>query len=869
MKSDNYKYYDLDIDDVFLTLDTSESGLSCYDADDRLKKNGKNVIVSLKEVSNVRKFFNQFKDLMILILIIAAIVSFFLSFSNSESFFDSIIILVIVILNAVLGFLQELKADKSIEALKKMQVSRIKVKRDNKVLVIDSEDLVCGDYIYLEAGDRVPADCRVIFDVSLKVDESSLTGESVSVSKTSDGFDDSSVFKSNMVYAGTSVVYGKCHAIVCFTGMDTEFGKIAKGLAETKSEPTPLQRKIDSISKGLSIIIGIVIVVMFIIGLVEGMAISEIVFLSISLAVAAIPEGLPAVITITLSLGMSAMAKKHAIVRKMSSVETLGCAEVICSDKTGTITQNKMVVKEVYFNDCFYDFDGNIDNDILLKIMALNNDVEKSDDKYIGEPTEVALYEYSERYLDIDKLKSYNERIYEIPFDSERKLMTIVNKDDDKISVYTKGSFDSVIDCCKYIYEDNCVKKLTASKKDYLRDIERSQASKCYRNLAYAYKVLDEFDECLDFESELIFVGISSMIDPPRSDVKEAISVCKSAGIRPIMITGDSLDTATSIAKDIGILEDGDEAITGAMVDKMSASCLKKNIDKYSVYARVSPMNKLDIVNAWQSNNKVVAMTGDGVNDALALKKADIGIGMGITGTEVSKSASDIILTDDSFSTIVSAIGEGRRIFDNIRNVLVYLLAGNIVEILIVFIGMVLGFEIFVPIQLLYINLITDSIPAIALSFENAENDIMKREIRKKNSSFFTSFLIAKMSFSVILKTLSVVLVYYLGLKLYGVSIAKTMSFLTIIFLEIIFAFSCKNLKKSVLGGYMFNNSYLNRCILGLVIVQLIVFITPLRYVFNLEFLSLIQVIYSLVIVICVFLIDELSKVIICRLFKD
>lgn len=868
MKSDNYKYYDLDVDDVFLTLDTSESGLPCYEADDRLKKNGKNVIVSLKEVSNVRKFFNQFKDLMILILIIAAIVSFFLSFSNSESFFDSIIILVIVILNAVLGFLQELKADKSIEALKKMQVSRIKVKRDNKVLVIDSEDLVCGDYIYLEAGDRVPADCRVIFDVSLKVDESSLTGESVSVSKTSDGFDDSSVFKSNMVYAGTSVVYGKCHAIVCFTGMDTEFGKIAKGLAETKSEPTPLQRKIDSISKGLSIIIGIVIVVMFIIGLIEGMAISEIVFLSISLAVAAIPEGLPAVITITLSLGMSAMAKKHAIVRKMSSVETLGCAEVICSDKTGTITQNKMVVKEVYFNDCFYNFDDDTNN-ILLKIMALNNDVEKSDDKYIGEPTEVALYEYSERYLDIDKLKSYNERIYEIPFDSERKLMTIVNKDDDKISVYTKGSFDSVIDCCKYIYEGNCVKKLTASKKDYLRDIERSQASKCYRNLAYAYKVLDEFNEGLNFESELIFVGISSMIDPPRSDVKEAISVCKSAGIRPIMITGDSLDTATSIAKDIGILEDGDEAITGSMVDKMSASCLKKNIDKYSVYARVSPMNKLDIVNAWQSNNKVVAMTGDGVNDALALKKADIGIGMGITGTEVSKSASDIILTDDSFSTIVSAIGEGRRIFDNIRNVLVYLLAGNIVEILIVFIGMVLGFEIFVPIQLLYINLITDSIPAIALSFENAENDIMKREIRKKNSSFFTSFLIAKMSFSVILKTLSVVLVYYLGLKLYGVSIAKTMSFLTIIFLEIIFAFSCKNLKKSVLGGYMFNNSYLNRCILGLVIVQLIVFITPLRYVFNLEFLSLIQVIYSLVIVICVFLIDELSKVIICRLFKD
>ena len=865
------RYYNLSSDEVIDRLGTSLEGISDSEANVRLSSNGRNIISDSKPVSNVKKFLNQFNDLMIIILLVAALVSFILSLVKDESFFDSLFIIAIVIINAILGFFQELKADKSIEALKKMQVSSVRVKRDNKIKTINSEELVKGDLVFLEAGDRVPADARIIWDVALKVDESSLTGESVPVIKSNRIItdDSESSTKDNMLYCGTNVVYGKCQAIVCETGMNTEFGLIAKHLAESESEITPLQQRINNISKVLSIIITSIIVIMFIIGFVKGMDVIEIIFLSISLAVAAIPEGLPAVITIILSLGMSTMARKNAIVRKMASVETLGCAEVICSDKTGTITQNKMTVEEICFDNKVCSIKNVKDKNLLFEIMALNNDVERSDDSYIGEPTEIALYECCENYLDVAKFKDSCKRIHEIPFDSSRKMMSTINLVNDKIFIYTKGSFDNVINCCSYIYEDNKIVKLSSDKVRDLRKLEIKQANKAYRNLAYAYKKLDDdWEEDSNLEDELIFVGIASMIDPPRIDVKEAIDVCKKSHIKPVMITGDSLNTAT-IAKKIGILSRNDEAITGAMLDKMSFNELKNNINNYSVYARVSPMNKLSIVKAWQENDKVVAMTGDGVNDALALKKADIGIGMGITGTEVSKNVSDIILADDSFSTIVSAIREGRRIFDNIRNVLVYLLTGNIVEILIVFIGMLFGMEVFLPIQLLYINLITDSAPAIALSFEKEEKNIMKRDIRKKNSSFFTNFLIAKMGLSVLLKTIAIVLVYFLGLKLYGEDIAKTMAFLTIILLEIIFAFSCKNLRENVIDKNIFDNGYLNRCIILLSIFQIIVFATPLRYVFGLSILGFIQVAFCCIVTFCIFFIDEFSKKIILKFFKD
>lgn len=866
------KFYKMDINEVFNHLHSNESGLSLDEVNNRLKKYGKNKIIEKKKQSKIGKFLNEFKDLMIIILIISAIISFVLAIINNEPFTDSIIILAIVLLNAILGFIQELKADKAIESLKKMQVSNIKVKRENKICVVNSEDIVKGDILILEAGDTIPADARIIWEASLKVDESSLTGESIPVSKNNITLEEDTLLSSrkNMIYSGTNVVYGKCHAIVCETGMNTEFGLIAKALNEEEKEVTPLQKKIDEISKFLSFVIAIVIIIMFIIGLIKGMDVMEIVMLSISLAVAAIPEGLPAAINITLFLGMSVMAKKHAIVRKLSSVETLGSTEIICSDKTGTITQNKMKIREVYFDNKICDYTTLENDNMLLSIMALNNDVEKNDNQYIGDPTEIALYEACEECFDINFIRNNNERIDELPFDSDRKMMSTINKNKDGIKLYTKGSFDSILNHCSYIYENNNIIKLTEEKIEKLKKIEKDESGKAYRVLAYAYKKISE-SYVLDksIENELIFVGMTSMIDPPRNDVKDSIKECKMAHIKPIMITGDSLSTATSIAKEIGILENNNEAITGADLDKMSKEELIDNISKYSVYARVSPLNKYDIVNAWKQKGKIVAMTGDGINDAPALKNADIGVGMGITGTEVSKGVSDIILSDDSFSTIVTAVREGRRIFDNIRNVLIYLLTGNIAEILVVFIGMLCGIEIFLPIQLLYVNLVTDSLPAIALAFEKEEENIMKRDIRKKDSSFFTPFLIAKMSLSAILKTIAIILIYFVNLKLYNVDVAVTMSFLALILLEIIFAFSCKNIKKNVLNKNIFNNTFMNKSVLLLFIIQIIMFTTPLKNVFKIVNLNLLQVIYCFSIVVFIFLIDELSKNIINKLFKD
>lgn len=866
------KFYSLDIEETLKKLGSNKDGLSNEEVQKRLKKDGKNKIIENKKESNLSKFLNEFKDLMIIILILSAIVSFILSILNNESFTDSIIILAIVILNAILGFIQELKADKAIESLKKMQITNVKVKRNSKICVINSENIVKGDILVLEAGDTIPADARIIWEASLKVDESSLTGESIPVSKDIITLKENTILseRKNMIYSGTNIVYGKCQAVVCETGMNTEFGLIAKCLNEEEKEITPLQKKIDGISKFLSLIIFLIIIIMFIIGIIKSMNIKEVIMLSISLAVAAIPEGLPAVITITLSLGMSTMAKKNAIVRKMSSVETLGSTEVICSDKTGTITQNKMKVREIYYNNKICSCNDLDENNILLSIMALNNDTEKSNSNYIGDPTEIALYEACEECLNINKLINHNRRIDELPFDSDRKMMSTINKNENNVILYTKGSFDSIIKHCSYIYEDNKIKKITNEDINKLKKIEIQESNKAYRVLAYAYRKLDKsyiLDNSL--ENELVFVGMTAMIDPPRNDVKDAINECKMAHIKPIMITGDSLSTATSIAKEIGILNNDNEAITGEYLDKMSKQELIKNVNNYSVYARVSPMNKLDIVNAWKQNGKVVAMTGDGVNDAPALKSADIGVGMGITGTEVSKGVSDIILADDSFSTIVTAVKEGRRIFDNIRNVLVYLLTGNIAEILVVFIGMLFGIEIFLPIQLLYINLITDSIPAIALAFENGEENIMHRNIRKRNSSFFTPFLIAKMSLSALLKTIAVILVYFINLKLYNIEVATTMSFLTLILLEMIFAYSCRNLKKNIIGKNLFSNKYMNRSMLILGMIQIIIFITPFKNVFKIIDLTLFQVIYCFIVVMLIFLIDELSKNIINKLFKD
>ena len=858
------EYYKYKLSDIYKELESKKEGLSTSDVSKRLKIYGNNKLSDGKKKSNISKFLSEFNDIMIIILIISAIVSFILSYINKESFTDSIIIMAIVILNAIMGFIQELKADKSIDALKKMQTTSVKVRRENKIYSVDSEYIVPGDILILEAGDIICADARIISSISLKVDESSLTGESLPVEKITDVIkkDVPLSERKNMIYSGTNVVYGKCEAIVCSTGENTEFGQIASNISKIKEELTPLQRRISDISKFLSIIIAIIIVLMFMIGLVKGMALKEVIMLSISLAVAAIPEGLPAIITIILSIGMIDLAKKKAIVRKMSSVETLGCTEVICSDKTGTITQNKMTVIEVYYDGKLQKVTEFSKNNKLFDIMILNNDSEGE----IGDPTEIALINCLKDIIDINKLKEENNRIDEIPFDSTRKMMSIVNKNDKNIELYTKGSFDSIIKICNYIYEDNKIKKLTPKRKEELIKIEQNESNKAYRMLAYAYK--EVINEEIN-EQNLIFVGMTAMVDLPREGVKESISMCKDANIKPIMITGDSLFTATAVAKEIGILEDEEEAINGLELDQMTFEELKNNVENYSVYARVSPTNKLDIVNAFKENGRLVAMTGDGVNDAPALKSANIGVGMGIAGTEVSKNVSDIVLADDSFSSIVTAVKEGRRIFDNIRNAIVYLLTGNITEILVVFIGMLFGIEIFLPIQLLYINLITDSLPAIALAFEKESDDIMSRKVRKHTDSFFTQFLIARMFSSAMLKTVAILLIYVINLQLYNNETATTMAFLTLVLQEMFYSLSCRNLKEMIINKKFFANKHMNRSIMILIIVQFIVFMTPIKDIFNIVSLNIFQVLYCILFVIIIFIIDELTKGIINRLFRD
>lgn len=867
------KSYNLSIDEILEKLNTNVGGLTDDEANLRMNKYGQNILISERKKSNVSKFFLQFKDLMIIILILSAIVSFVLSYINKESYIDSIIIIAIVIINGVIGFIQEMKADSAIESLKKLQVHNVKVKRSNVIKIINANDIVVGDIILLEAGDTVPADARIIWQASLKVDESSLTGESNPIEKGVDKLDvDVSLAdRNNMIFSGTSVVYGKCTAVVTSTGMNTELGIIAKSINNNLEETTPLQKKIDSISKFLSLVIFIIIVIMFLVGLIEGMEIKQVIMLSISLAVAAIPEGLPAVITITLSLGVSVLAKKKAIVRKISSVETLGCTEIICSDKTGTITQNKMKIMEVYCDDKLFKSEDKIDNELFINMLALNNDVSENDGFYIGDPTEVAIYEYCiEKGLDIQKVRNTYKRIDEVPFDSIRKMMSTINQKDDNIQMITKGSFDSIIDKCTHIIVDGKLKKITNDKKRELKNIEVEESNKAYRVLAYAYRNLDlTFKQEKDIEKDLIFIGMVGMIDPPRDNVRESIEMCKKAHIKPIMITGDSLNTASAIAKEIGILENDNEAIIGAELDKYTEKEMKEIVKKYSVYARVSPMNKLDIVNAWKANNKVVSMTGDGVNDAPALKTANIGVGMGITGTEVSKEVSDIILADDSFTTIVDAVREGRRIFDNIRNVLVYLITGNIAEVLVVFIGMLCGVEIFLPIQLLYINLITDSVPAISLAFEKEANDVMDRDVRKNENSFFTPFIISKITVSSILKTCAILLVYFISFRLYDIKAATSMAFLCLTLTEMIFAFSCKNIKKSVINKNIFKNHFLNNSMLILLLIQLLLFFTPIKVIFNITDLTILQVGFCIIFTLFIFIVDEFLKKTLRSKFRD
>ena len=848
--------YSKNEEEVFKILNSNIDGLDSKETEKRLNDYGQNIILSKKKTPWILRFLKQFNDTMIIILLVVALLLYLYGYFYSHEYTDTIVIIFVVFINAIVGFIQEEKATLLLKDLKKYETSTCKVKRNDKIIVINTKELVPGDIIYLESGETVPADIRILSCESLKVDESALTGESVPVQKSSDVLKNNLILQEqkNMLFLGTSITNGKSTGIVVSTGKNTEIGKIALSLNEIDRIETPLQLKIKELSKKITFIVFIILVFIFILALINKYTILEIIMLCSSLAVAAIPEGLPTVITITLSVGISNLAKKKTVVKQMQAVETLGAIDIICSDKTGTITQNKMTVKEEYV----------IDEKMLNYICALCNDGLIYEEKYVGDPTETCLYDYLyNKKIDPLKLRKKCERILDIPFDSDRKMFTTLNKIDNDLYILCKGSMDSLIEKVN----------LSKTEKQEVLDKVKNLSKNALRTLGFAYKKLDyipkNIKELEKEENNLLFAGILGMIDPPRESVKESVILCKNAGIRPIMITGDSIDTAIAIAKDVGIIDNDNEAILGSELDKYNDTELKNIVKQYSVYARVNPSHKERIVFALQNSGKIVAMTGDGVNDAPAIKDAHVGVGMGITGTDVTKSASDIVLMDDSFSTIVVAVEEGRRIYNNIRNNIVFSLSSNFAEIFTIIIGLFTKTTILLPIYILFIDLVTDSIPSICLSFEKSEDGIMNKKPRGINKSLFTPFIKSCIASSAIIETIFVVLTYFISLKVYGQETAMSLALLSMVVQEIVYSISCRNLKESVVKQGLFSNKTMNYGLLLILLIELVVFITPVG-----ELISITSINISLILV--VFLINfmaifvyELIKPLLVKWFKD
>lgn len=863
MKENNY--YNKKVEELYKELNTNISGLTEEEASKRLEEYGENKLAERKKKSNFIIFLNQFNDLMIILLIFASVFSAVISYIQKESYADSVIILIIVIINATLSFIEEKKADKAIEELNKMFITNNNVIRDGKKETIDVRKIVPGDIIELEAGDYVSADARIISSEALEVNESTLTGESKSIKKDNNDITEEKELyeRKNMVYAGCNVTNGHAFVVVCSTAMNTELGKIGASLMNNTNELTPLQKKVNQISKVLTYIIIAIIIVMMAVGLLKKNDFFDILMLSISLAVAAIPEGMSSVITIILSLGMSEMAKRNVIIRKMASVETLGSTDIICSDKTGTITENKMQVKSIYVNNKLYTEKDNIENINLYNYcLSSCQNVTKNNDKYLGDETEVAIYKYLE-----DRNTLVNiPRVKEYPFDSDRKMMSTINVIDNKEYSFTKGSLDSVLQNCSYYLEDNKLYNITTEYKEKILKIEEEESEKSLRILALAYKNGNTSNP----EKDMIFIGLIGMMDPPRTSVPSAINVCKNSGIKIVMITGDSINTARAIAKSVGIIDTDEGATTGKEIDKLTDDELKEAVKKYNVYARISPSTKLRIVDALQSNGYVVAMTGDGVNDAPAIQKADIGIGMGITGTEVVKKVADCILVDDSFSTIVDGVEEGRRITSNIKKIILYLLAGNIVEVLLVFISMVLNMEMFTTLQLLWINLVTDSIPAIMLAFEKKTEDQMENTFANKyNESFFTPLLTAKIVIGAIIKSIVMLIIFIYFAKEADVNTAGSLLFIYLVTHELLFSFSCRDIKKSVLNKNIFSNKKLTLGVFLILLVQVIVLVTPISKYFIVPNIKINYILITIGICFIMFVLGELVKPVYTKLFKD
>lgn len=843
-------------EDIFKTLNSNIDGLDSKEAKKRLNDYGQNIILNKKKTPLILRLLKQFNDTMIIILLVVAVILYFYGCFYSHEYTDTIVILFVVFINAIVGFIQEEKSALILKDLKKYETSTSKVKRDDKILIINTKELVPGDIIYLESGETVPADIRILRCENLKVDESTLTGESIPVQKSADVLKENLIIQEqkNMLFLGTNITNGKCTGIVVSTGKNSELGKIALSLNEIDRIETPLQLKIKELSKKITLIVFVILIFIFILALINKYTILEIIMLCSSLAVAAIPEGLPTVITITLSVGISNLAKKKTVVKQMQAVETLGAIDIICSDKTGTITQNKMTVKDEYV----------IDEKMLNYICALCNDGLIYKDKYVGDPTETCLYDYLyNKKINSLNLRKKCERLLDVPFDSDRKMFTTLNKIDDNVYVLCKGSMDSLIEKVN----------LSKTQKEEVLDKVKNFSKNALRTLGFAYKKLDyvpkNIKELEKEENNLSFAGILGMIDPPRKSVKESVALCKNAGIRPIMITGDGIDTATTIAKDVGIITSDNEAILGSELDKYNDKELEDIVKKYSVYARVNPTHKEKIVFALQSSGKIVAMTGDGVNDAPAIKDAHVGVGMGITGTDVTKSASDIVLMDDSFSTIVVAIEEGRRIYNNIRNNIVFSLSSNFAEIFTIIIGLFTKTTILLPIYILFIDLVTDSIPSICLSFEKSEDGIMNKKPRGINKPLFTPFIKASIAFSAIIETLFVVLTYFISLKMYGQETAMSLALLSMVIQEIVYSLSCRNLKQSVVKQGLFSNKAMNYGLLLIILIELIVFITPVGKLISVTSINISLILVVFLINFMAIFIYELIKPLLVKCFKD
>lgn len=850
-------------EDVIKQLKTSiNTGLSLQQVSDRLKTDGLNELVGKQKRGLLLRFIDQFKDFMIIVLIVAAI----LSGVVANEWTDAAIIMFVVLLNAVLGIIQEARSEAAIEALKQMSTPNAHVRRDGQVVEIPSTQLVKGDIVLLEAGDVVPADLRLVLAKNLKIEEAALTGESVPVEKKSKVIEADDVAlgdRINMAYSNTNVTYGRGEGVVVATAMDTEVGKIATMLNNADETDTPLKANLNQLGKTLTLMILGICAFVCVVGIFtkqgtmpfDKLAI-EMFLVAVSLAVAAIPEGLPAIVTIILALGTQNMAKHKAIVRKLPAVETLGATDIIASDKTGTLTQNKMTVEKVFYNDTYHCDKLEDKDNLAIKIMTLANDTKITDNNsLLGDPTETALIQYAldSKWNVVDYLAN-NKRVQEVPFDSDRKLMSTVHQQaDGKYFVAVKGAPDELLKRAVALWHDDKIVDLDASEKAKILAANNEMAKNALRVLGLAYKVVDnKFTEVnsATVEQNLIFVGLVGMIDPERPEAKAAVAKAKSAGIRTIMITGDHQVTAAAIAKRLGIIGEDDTncVITGAELDKISDTDFVKCVANYKVYARVSPEHKVRIVKAWQKNGKIVAMTGDGVNDAPSLKQADIGIGMGITGTEVSKGASDMVLADDNFATIVEAVRQGRKIFSNIQKAILYLMSCNVGEVLTVFMMTMLGWEILAPVQLLWINLVTDTLPAVALGVDPVERDIMKRKPRGKKSNFLSAVGIS-IIYQGILEGILVLGVYQIGLHI-GPHIgnykllhgdALTMAFLTLGLIQLFHAFNSKFITKSIFCKDTLKNKWFNLAIIVSAIIMSAVEIPGLTSLFKVTELNITQ----------------------------